>query len=129
MDLRDPKAFYYGMPIMTRMWFTVVVATTLVSALKILPLGMLNLDWHAFLFRFHVSLRLLVGTRPPCWRGFWQAWGRCSGPRLDSTCHSRWNITHVLLFHQPLLQIWRIFTNVFYVGKLGLQFLFNVVWL
>jgi len=55
MDIGNPREFYFGLPVVTRLWVTAGVITTVGAALGMVPVQMLNLNWAAVLYRVQVS--------------------------------------------------------------------------
>lgn len=54
MQLDNPREFYFGLPLVTRTWATVAVIATIGSALGLVSLEYIRLDWASVIGRVHV---------------------------------------------------------------------------
>ncbi len=66
MQLDNPREFYYGLPLVTRVWVTVALIATIGSALGLVSLEYIRLDWESVIGRVHVRARR--GPRRASWR-------------------------------------------------------------
>ncbi|KAA0157283.1 hypothetical protein FNF29_00635 [Cafeteria roenbergensis] len=54
MQLDNPREFYYGLPLVTRVWVTVALIATIGSALGLVSLEYIRLDWESVIGRVHM---------------------------------------------------------------------------
>lgn len=50
----SPAEFYWGLPVITRCWFTAALASTLLAAVGMLSPGTLYLDWASVVYKFQI---------------------------------------------------------------------------